>query len=419
LKHKFYIESLGCAKNQVDSEALASALGAEGGDLDSAENADTIIVNSCGFIEEAKQQSINTVIELRRRFPSKKIILAGCLAKRYHAKLSASLKEADEVFSGELLELTGLKDSTLYQNRPLFSPPGSAFVKIAEGCNNRCSFCAIPLMRGPLKSREIDDIMNEFRALRLRGLHELCLIAQDTAAFGMDKAGHSLLSGLLAAISAEKGDFWVRLLYLHPDHFPLEILPLMRGDPRLLPYFDIPLQHASKTLLLRMKRRGSADLYLELINKIRAALPNAVLRSTFLTGFPGESEADFEKLLDFQTKARLDWLGVFCYSREEGTPAADFETRPSARTAMRRKKILEEAQISITQEKLGRFLESELDILVEEKTGSALYRGRAFNQAPEVDGVSVLESKNALTPGKTVKGRVKAISGFDLKLCAV
>lgn len=406
-KMKFYIESLGCAKNQVDSELLAAALAGGGDALAAPDEAETIIINSCGFIESAKQESINTVIEFRRRFPEKKIILAGCLARRYADELGKSLREADEVFGGELAELAQMNTSPLFNTRPLFSTPGSAYIKIAEGCGNRCSFCAIPMIRGPLVSRSVDGILSEFRALRARGVHELCLIAQDTASFGMDSVGRTLLPDLLDAISAEHGDFWVRLLYLHPDHFPIDILSLMRADARILPYFDIPFQHASSSVLARMGRRGGAAAYLELIAKIRQALPNAVIRSTFLTGFPGESETDFEALLNFQAEARLDWLGVFCYSPEDGTKAARLKP-PSRATALRRKTLIEEAQAAITEKRLDSFLGVTLDVLVEQ--GSA----RAYMHAPEVDGAVILDNAPDAKEGGVIKVKINARKYFDL-----
>jgi ribosomal protein S12 methylthiotransferase len=319
--------------------------------------------------------------------------------------------------------------------------PGSAYVKISEGCDNRCSFCAIPLIRGGLVCRDIDDIAAECGELLKRGIRELCLIGQDIAAY---KPG---LPRLLRALSGLDGakppdaegtseNFWIRLLYLHPDHFPLDILDCIQSDPRLLPYFDIPFQHGSKKILTAMNRRGDAESYLKLLERIRSALPGAVIRSTFLTGFPGETEEDFRELLDFQEAARFDWLGVFTYSREEGTSAYTLKDRVDKKTAGARKSRIEDKQIAITEEGMSRFIGRDLDVLVEERIldaprepvhaarkkgpeAAALYLGRLYCQAPEVDGAAVIHSAAPLLPGSLVKGRVFAKPGFDLEVRVV
>ncbi|MDR2098275.1 MAG: MiaB/RimO family radical SAM methylthiotransferase, partial [Spirochaetaceae bacterium] len=388
--------------------------------------------NSCGFIEEAKRESINTVIGFRKIYPGKKIILSGCLARRYQKELEQELTEADAVFGDAALEaiaplafgLTGHKDEPPVQNPApervkLLSLPGSAYVKISDGCDNRCSFCAIPLIRGGLHSRNIDDISGECSALLERGVVELCLVAQDLASYGAD-GEEGRLPALLEALSALRGEFWVRLLYLHPDHFPLDILETIARDKRFLPYFDIPFQHAAPELLRTMNRSGSAEKYLTLINNIRAALPDSVIRSTFLTGFPGETEADFHTLLDFQNAARLDWLGVFVFSREEGVPAYHLKNRPSKKLSRERKRILETRQIPITEERMDRFTGRRMTALVEEQVDGedGVYLGRLFCQAPEVDGAAVIESAYPLPPGSFARGTVLGRAGFDLRLRA-
>jgi ribosomal protein S12 methylthiotransferase len=391
--------------------------------------ADLLIVNSCGFIEEAKREAINVTLNFRKIYPAKKIILTGCLARRYFKELEQELSEVDAVAGSDSLDditqlafgLTGeapARAASSPARVKLLSAPGSAYVKIAEGCDNRCSFCAIPLIRGRLRSRSIDDIVSECAAHLARGLLEICLIAQDTASYGTDTDGVCHLPELLKALSSLEGDFWVRLLYLHPDHFPLDILETIAADRRFLPYFDIPFQHASPTLLRAMNRRGRADTYISLIERIRNFLPDSVIRSTFMTGFPGESDADFNLLLDFQDAARLDWLGVFVFSREEGVPAYNFKGRPSKKTARERKRILETRQIRITEKRMSRFTGRLMTALVEEQVDgeAGLYIGRLFCHAPEVDGSLVIESAAALLPGTFVKGLVTGQAGFDLKL---
>ena len=406
---------------------------------DAAESADLIIVNSCAFIESAKQESINAVLGWRRLYPGKKILLAGCLAQRYAKELAGIMPEADGFFGiNNLAEITEIASnivnganapaSALAQSkgeRPLLSLPGSAYVKISEGCNNRCSFCAIPLIRGGLVSRTIPDILEECRALLDRGIAELCIIGQDIGSFGRETAPSvSKLPELLEAISLLKGHFWTRLLYIHPDHFPLQILDVMERDTRFLPYFDIPFQHASPKILAAMNRSGTAEKYLELLETIRSRLSCAVIRSTFLLGFPGETEEDFAALLDFQEKAALDWLGCFTWSREEGTDAFLMKGRVSAKTASVRKLTIEERQVPITEKNMNRFVGQKLEVLVEERVDSAagedgenLWLGRLYCQAPDIDGAAVIVtgSKNPQA-GTLADCRVASRRGIDLEV---
>jgi len=420
-------------------------------DAAGAESADLIIVNSCGFIESAKQESINAVLEWRKLYPKKKILLAGCLAQRYAKELSGELKEADglmgventaeivekvkEIFKNESSgkEFTqkdaekNEDEKLLTGERPLLSLPGSAYIKISEGCNNNCSYCAIPLIRGKLVSRSINDIVDECRMLLARGIKELCIIGQDIGAFGTDQEKGSLrLAELLNAISNLDGHFWVRLLYIHPDHFPLQILDIIERDSRFLPYFDIPFQHSSAKILTAMNRCGTAEKYLSLISTIRIKLPNAVIRSTFLLGFPGETEEDFKALLDFQKKASLDWLGCFAYSREDGTAAFSMKERVPAKIAQERKQKIEDLQINITEKNMDRFKEQTLEVLIEEqfiseseKNEENLWLGRLYCQAPEIDGAAVIISGKDgenLRLGTLVPCKVTARCGFDLEV---
>jgi ribosomal protein S12 methylthiotransferase len=437
---RYYLDPFGCVKNQVDAETMMAVLNRAGWEQSGdSSDADLIIVNSCGFIESAKQESINAVLAYRRAYPGKKILLAGCLAQRYAPELAESLTEADGFFGNSDLSLTARAASRVMGGgpvprepappvpaageRPLLSLPGSAYVKIAEGCNNRCSFCAIPGIRGPLRSRTLPDILAECRRLLDRGVVELCLIGQDLGSFGADLppssggSGTGRLPELLEALSGLEGRFWVRLLYMHPDKFPLPILDIIRRDGRILPYFDIPFQHGSARVLRAMNRRGARESYLDLIAAIRSALPDATIRSTFLTGFPGETGEDFEALLDFQAQARLDWAGAFVYSREEGTPAYTMKNRVPRRTAEERKRLIEERQIPITEERMNRFIGRTEDILVEEKINGEdnLYLGRLVCQAPDVDGAAVIRAYDALEPGVFVRGRIRARAGFDLE----
>jgi len=469
----YYVDPFGCVKNQVDAENMMAFLNRSGWTgSESAETADLIIVNSCGFIEDAKRESINAVLGWRKLYPDKKILLSGCLSQRYAVELAESLPEADGLFgnadlsgivraAGDIMktETNALPAALPADNgpgqRPLLSLPGSAYVKISEGCNNRCSFCAIPLIRGGLRSRTVSDITGECKTLLARGIKELCLIGQDTGSYGRDliNAGAAaatagepdpaasssfVLPGLLEALSRLEGKFWIRLLYIHPDHFPLPILDIMEKDKRFLPYFDIPFQHASEKILRLMNRRQNAETYLDLITTIRRKLPDSVIRSTFMTGFPGETEEDFAKLLDFQKTARLDWLGCFAYSREENTPAWDMKGRVAKKTAAERKRLVEETQTSISEKQMDRFIGRTLEVLTEEEFESPsfetkqkqiaappadgeplLYLGRLPAHAPEVDGSALIFSSKPLELGAIIPCRVTARAGFDLEVKAV
>ncbi|MDR2072867.1 MAG: 30S ribosomal protein S12 methylthiotransferase RimO, partial [Spirochaetaceae bacterium] len=474
---RYFLDPFGCAKNQVDAETIMAVLNESGWiPCNNAGQSDLIIVNSCGFIEAAKRESINAVLAWKNRYPGKKVLLAGCLAQRYREELLESLPEADgflgagEIsavaqaafalmanrrFTGPAVQTAAypekalgaasppekaaaVPDTIVPGDRPLLGFPGSAYVKISEGCNNRCAFCAIPLIRGSLRCRSIPDILEECRRLLERGVKELCLVGQDLVSYAPG------LGKLLRAMAKLPGRFWVRLLYLHPDRlsaqpFPLisDILSLMEQDDRFLPYFDIPFQHASPSILKAMNRHGGGGIYLTLLSIIRRRLPDAVIRSTFLTGFPGETAADFKLLLDFQEQARFDWLGVFTYSREEGTPAYSMGGRVQKKAALDRKARIEDRQVPITEGRMDRFVGRTMEVLLEEPmdsvvagpcpsgdTGAAtdgLWLGRLYCHAPEVDGAAVVRSGDveklrSLQPGSLVPGLISRRAGFDLEI---
>jgi ribosomal protein S12 methylthiotransferase len=445
----FYIENLGCAKNQVDAEYIIASLTRAGHEhVTAPADAELIIVNSCGFIDSAKEESIDTTLALRAAYPGARLVMTGCLAERYAEELAAEMTEVDlvignarpESFAEQLdalgesaprkaapgpslrrfaagVSATGVSAAAAadaLRRREFLSYPGSAFLKIAEGCSNHCSYCAIPLIRGELESRTRPRILAEIEQLLGAGIREINLIAQDLASYGLDR-GRGELEELLDEISRLQGDFWVRLLYLHPDRFPAALPERMIADPRILPYFDLPFQHASPRLLQSMGRRGGAESYLELITGIRRQLPQAVIRSTFLVGFPGETEADFDTLLDFQRAAELDWLGVFDYSREEGTPAYDYAGQVPAALAGERRRKIEEAQIPITHRRLDRYRDRRLELLVEEHVqGEDLYLARGYLHAPDVDGLVVLRARG-LSPGQKVAARILRRNGVDLE----
>ncbi len=431
----FHLESLGCAKNQVDSERVIACLEREGWDyVAEPQAADVILVNTCAFTDDAQRESVDTSLRLRADFPHKCIVMTGCLPQRYGATLHREMKEIDgflgdrdQAKSHQLLlkALSGERPLIVEQARSLaslasldrtrlLSYPGSAYVKVAEGCSNHCSYCAIPGIRGELISRPRRGIVDEVRSLVARGVVELNLVAQDLGSYGVDQ-GQVGLCQLLREIATIKATFWIRLLYIHPDHFPEGILDLVADDPRFLPYFDIPFQHASKRILSAMGRQGDSDTYLKLISRIRQRLPHAVVRSTFLVGFPGEDDEDFSRLLDFQKRAALDWLGVFVYSPQAGTRSYTMKPKVPKGKALSRKLRLEQAQIPVTGLRLERFLGRPLDVIVEEKVASEqMVLARGYPQAPEVDGSVVVKARDLL-PGQLVRVRITRRNGFDLE----
>ncbi|HTP57622.1 MAG TPA: 30S ribosomal protein S12 methylthiotransferase RimO [Spirochaetia bacterium] len=439
----FHIESLGCAKNQVDSELMIAALQREGWTLaESPEAAEVLIVNTCGFISPAKTESIETTLSLKAQFPEKKLIMDGCLTERYSAELAHQMPEIDGFLGNkdpraivdlvepgrgrasaapseapEALETSSDRRMRQLERRRLLSYPGSAYVKVAEGCANRCTYCAIPLIRGDLASRSIQSIREEIQGLLERGVKELVFIAQDLGSFGTDRGGPQL-ADLLRETASRPEEFWVRLLYIHPDKFPREILDIMASDQRFLPYFDLPFQHAAPEILRAMGRKPDAAANLGLLEEIRARLPQAVIRSTFLVGFPGETDKDFELLLEFQEKAQFSWLGAFTYSREEGTPAYSLKDAVTRKVAEARMHEIEQRQVLVTAAALDRQVGKTLRVLVEEKVeGEDLSIGRAFLHAPEVDGLVVV--RRSLPPGQWARARMVRRNGVDLEAEAV
>jgi ribosomal protein S12 methylthiotransferase len=422
----FTLISLGCAKNQVDSEIMISVLKNNRLSYVGSPNAaDVILVNTCGFIQSAKEESLGVCLDLKKKYPDKPLIMTGCLARRYYQKLKDSMKEVDGFFIQEditkISEFIGsfIKKRIKPPDEPVYRShfltyPRSVYIKIADGCNNACSYCAIPIIKGPLKSRRVEDILGEISFLLDRNMFEFNLVAQDLGSFGSDR-GKKELALLLERIAGLNKRFWVRLLYIHPDHFPPGILDLIKQDERFLPYFDIPFQHASKKILKKMNRKNSYHKNLKLVKSIRDKLPHAVIRTTFLVGFPGEAKENFKQLLNFQGEAQFDWLGVFPYSREEGTKAYGFKGKVKKKKIKKRKKIIEKIQMEITGKRLSRFIGKEVEVLIEEEVkGKDIFLGRSYMQAPEVDGLMVVHGHN-LKPGQLVLARVVKQNGFDLE----
>ncbi len=443
-KDKFlYIENLGCAKNQVDAEVLAHNLEKDGWTLtEEVTKASLIIVNTCGFIESAREESIDSFFSLKEQNPKAKIIVSGCLAQRYAHDLEDQLPEANGVFGNRDLseinsfvqELQSKKtaskplvltpeypdpDAESDERNKLFNFPGSAYLKISEGCNHRCGYCAIPLIRGSLRSRPEEAILTEARRLISTGIKEINLIAQDLAAYGTDWDGQSHFCKLLQDITALDGDFRVRMLYIHPDAFPMELIALVKKNPKIIPYFDIPFQHASPKLLVPMKRIGNRLVYEQLIDTIRKELPQCVIRTTIMLGFPGDSKEDFEEVYKFVEHCKFNWMGSFLYSREEGTYAWDLTTEEEHKALIKQakpwQKKLQKLQEKISSQRLEEFVGQECEVLIEELIdGEDLAIGRIWAQAPEVDGLTVVMGRD-MVPGQVYKCGIRKVNGIDLE----
>lgn len=455
---KFYIDQHGCAKNQTDGELIASYLSDAGYEFtDDPSQADFIYINTCGFIESAKKESIDSIYSIKASYPQAKIILGGCLAQRYAQTLFDSMEELDGVFgNGDLTKITDFLKVLEYKrclqtyeqkgisegSRPiLFNYKATSFVKITEGCSNHCSFCAIPLIRGELRSRNPVSVINEIKGLIKQGIYEINLIGQDLAAYGTGAddphadfytcGNLSPLACLFEQISELEGEFIIRPLYIHPDHFNQDILPIMKKDSRFLPYFDIPFQSGDDSIIKMMNRKGPSSSYVSCINKIREVFPQAVLRTTFLTGFPGETDEAHENTKAFLKTISPNWSGCFAYSREEDTPAYNMKKRVSEKTAQKRASELEEIQSVITNKKLESWVGQKVDVLIEEiinndeayseDSSEGLAIGRAWFQAPDVDGCVVIryerdekEQNDFMKEGNIVTVKILAVTGVDL-----
>ncbi|WP_300919809.1 30S ribosomal protein S12 methylthiotransferase RimO [uncultured Dubosiella sp.] len=417
--------SLGCCKNLVDSEQIMGVLMENGHEIVAdPKKADAIVVNTCGFIESAKEESINTIFEMAQY--ADKLIVCGCLAQRYEEELKEEIPEIDAIIpirdyghlAQRLQEVLGggsLGDFAKSE-RPLSGTPWSAYVKISDGCSNHCTYCAIPLIRGDQKSKVIDEVVAEVKHLASIGVQEITLIAQDTTKYGLDNYGKLMLAELLRQVEKVEGIRWIRVLYMYPDEIEDEVLEVMAASDKILPYFDIPMQHANDRLLKKMNRRGTKEDTIALVKKIRSMFPDAVLRTTAIVGFPSETDEEFEELVDFIREVEWDRLGAFTYSREEDTPAYDMDGLIDEVTAQSRLERLMAVQKDISKKKNEEKVGNVIEVLIEEKEGlKDQYRGRSAADAPdEVDGVVIVRSKKPLKIGGFVNVRITDATEYDL-----
>lgn len=433
---KIGMVSLGCPKNLVDSEVMLGLIREKQLEItnDPAE-ADLIIVNTCGFIESAKEESINTVLQMaeyKQNGSCKYLVMTGCLGQRYADELFESMPEVDaivgtdcftdigwvidQVMAGKRLKhLEKLESKNVaLPPRMLTTPSYMAYLKIAEGCDNCCSYCIIPQLRGPYTSRPYDEVMAEAKALAESGIKELIVVAQDTTRYGEDTTGKLLLPQLLRDLNALEGIQWIRVMYLYPNNFTDELIEAFATLDKVCKYIDIPLQHASDRLLDSMNRFDTREQVETLLNKLRTRIPGITIRTTFIVGFPGETEEDFEELKDFVEKQRFENAGVFQYSQEEGTVAGEMENQIAPEIKENRYHELMALQAGISEEIHQEREDVELDVLVEGFDEDKLAYGRSTHEAPDIDGTIFIENAEGLAVGDMV--RVRILQGFTYEM---
>ncbi len=422
-KDKINIITLGCSKNIVDSERLLNQLKVNKFDITKDPGkAETVIINTCGFIESAKQESIDTIlnaIELKNKGKLRKVIVAGCLTERYMAELKKEIPNVDayfgtEKYEGILKELGGKFKNELLGERLITTPSHTAYLKISEGCDHPCSFCAIPLMRGLHKSKPMDELIRETEFLAANNTKELILIAQDTTDYGKDIYGKKVISELINKLSDVNGIEWIRLMYAYPSQFPEDLIDVIAGNPKVCKYVDIPLQHISDNVLKSMRRGVTGKRIRELLHKLRVKIPDLTLRTTFIVGYPNEGEKEFEELCEFVKEVEFDRIGTFTFSVEDNTSSYILGDPVPENLKLKRKDILMEIQKDISFKKNKSFINRKLNVLVENIEGD-FYVGRSYRDAPEVDGeVLVTRSNFNLRLGDFCMTEVYDYNEYDL-----
>ncbi|MBP6143199.1 MAG: 30S ribosomal protein S12 methylthiotransferase RimO [Proteocatella sp.] len=433
---KIFISTLGCAKNLVDSEMMLGTLVKNDYvQTGSIMDADIAIVNTCGFIEAAKEESINEILELaqyKERGNLKYLIVTGCLAQRYSDELLSEIPEIDIVLGTtsfdmileKIEELKGGIRSSLITDidkhiaeeipRSLLTDTFSAYIKIAEGCDNHCTYCIIPKLRGKYRSRRQEDILKEARQLAKNGVKELIVIAQDTTKYGLDIYGKKAISDLMRELNEIEGLKWIRILYSYPEDVDAEFVKAVKECEKVLPYFDMPVQHANDAILKLMNRKTSKQQIKENIDRIRKEIPEASIRTSIIVGFPTETQEQFDELCEFVKEVKFDRLGVFAYSREEDTPAAILEGQIDEDIKQERKNRLMEIQQGISYEKNKTFVESTLEVMIDEKVEDGLYEGRSYRDMMEIDGLVFVKTQEDLKKGQFVNVNITEALEYDL-----
>lgn len=427
--NKIGMISLGCPKNQVDAEMMLSTLCGAGYEITGeVEGCDVVIINTCGFIGDAKKEAIDTILEvcqLKDEGSVGAVVVTGCLAQRYKEEIMNEIPEVDavvgiggnsdiaavcrEVIESKKVNLFPPKMSLpLEGGRVLTTPNHYAYLKIAEGCSNCCTYCAIPKIRGKFRSRQMENIIAEAKSLAENGVKELIVVAQDTTKYGIDLYGELKLAELLGELCKIDGIEWIRTLYCYPESITDELIDVMASEDKICKYIDIPLQHCDGDVLKRMNRRGDRESLTALINKLREKIPGIVIRTTFIVGFPGETEENFESLCEFADEMRFDRYGCFAYSAEEDTPAATMENQIDEDIKTERASIMNSQQQRIFEDKLEALMGKELTVIVDGfDEDEMLYLGRSYMDAPDIDTVVIISCEEELTAGQFVKGIVK------------
>ena len=427
------IVTLGCSKNDVDSNQMRGILDEEKYRFtNSVTDAEVIVVNTCGFIDAAKEESIDTILDLARLKTEGKLetlLLAGCLAQRYPDELLESIPEADGIIGpGHIRSINDAIEGAYENKKPVYTDSIETdyiesfkrdevsiteYVKISEGCNNRCTYCIIPYLKGNNISRPMEAIIDEIQNLVARGTREVILIAQNTTDYGIDLYGRYALVDLLKALRDIEELKWVRILYAYPDHFDDALIDEMRDNPKVLPYIDIPIQHASDNVLRAMNRKTDRKSIEQLIERLRLQIPHMAIRSTFLLGFPGETDEDFLEVMDFIENTPIDRAGAFAYSKEEGTPAADMEDQIADEIKGERVENFMAAQMLSSENLMEKHIGRTLEVLITEE-GDGGYIGRSYLDAPDIDGIVTVQSEKVLEPGEFVYVEITEASAYDL-----
>ncbi|MCX7951787.1 MAG: 30S ribosomal protein S12 methylthiotransferase RimO [Clostridiales bacterium] len=436
MKLKVGMISLGCDKNRVDAETMLFELKNNGFEIvNNEKDADIIIVNTCGFIESAKTESIETILEMAQNKENgkcKAVIATGCMAERYKEELINEMPELDAVVgTGNYSNIVDIVNNILngknkivkvgnidynleYKERILTTPMHFAYVKIAEGCNNNCSYCIIPKLRGKFRSRNIDSIVNEVKDLANKGVKEIILVAQDTTMYGIDIYKRKALPELIKEIENVNGIEWIRIMYAYPEEITDELIETIKNCKKVCHYFDMPIQHISNNILKAMNRRTTKENILEKINKIKTSIPDAIIRTSLIVGFPGETEEDFNELVEFLKEFKLDRVGIFEYSQEEGTRAAEMENQIPSEVKLKRKEILMKIQSKINKEKNNSSVGKEFIVMVEGQVDNGTYVGRTYADAPEIDQLVYFKSTKKIKNGEFIKVKITKAYNYDL-----
>ena len=437
MNYKIGMISLGCPKNQVDAEHMLALMDAEGWEIvDYVDGCDAVIVNTCGFIDDAKKEAIENIldmVELKKEGVISKIIVTGCLAQRYKDEIVKEIPEVDAVIgigaNGDIIKtveevMSGVDTIEKYPpqcelplegQRILTTPQYWAYLKIGEGCSNRCTYCTIPSIRGNMRSRSMENVIDEAKQLAESGVKELILIAQDTTSYGLDLYGELKLPELLNELCKIDSIEWIRLLYCYPDRITDELIETMKNQEKVVNYIDLPLQHADDKILKAMNRRGDQALIRNVISKLREEIPDVVIRTTFIVGFPGEGEEEFETLAEFVNEIEFDRLGVFTFSPQEGTLAFDMEDQVDEDIKTRRGEVIMQDQYSIMEEKNNEKIGKTYRVVVEDYDGySDSYTGRTYMDAPEIDGLVKFTSHKDLDIGDFVDVEIFDVEDYNL-----